>query len=38
MTGSLNDQLMAMAAVRYCLGRSSYIVGACVEWVRENWE
>lgn len=38
MTHSTNDQLMAMAAVRYCLPRSSYIVGACCEWVRENWK
>ena len=25
--------LMATAAVRYCLGRSSYIVGDCVDWL-----
>lgn len=24
---------MATAAVRYCLGRSSYIVGDCVDWL-----
>jgi hypothetical protein len=29
--------LMAIAAVRYCLGRMSYIVGDCVEWLEEQW-
>lgn len=29
--------LMAVAAVRYCLGRSSYIVGDCVDWLIEQW-
>jgi hypothetical protein len=33
-----NDQLMAMAAHRYCLGRRTYIVGACCEWLRANWD
>lgn len=32
----LNGQLMATAAHRYCLGRQSYIVGACIDWVRSN--
>lgn len=36
--GNLNDQLMVMAAHRYCLGRRSYIVGACLEWLRATWE
>jgi len=31
------DGLMAMAAVRYSLGRSSYIVGDCVNWLIANW-
>ena len=31
------DDLMALAAVRYCLGRSSYIVGDCVEWLHKQW-
>lgn len=31
------DDLMALAAVRYCLGRSSYIVGDCVDWLRAQW-
>jgi len=34
----LNDQLMAMAAFRYCLGRRSYIVGACLEWLHDTWK
>jgi len=33
----LNDQLMAMAAHRYCMGRSSYIVSSCLEWLEETW-
>jgi hypothetical protein len=35
---TLDDQLMASAAHRYCLGRRSYIVGACLEWLQETWE
>jgi hypothetical protein len=35
---NLNDQLMATAAHRYCLGRQSYIVGACLEWLQDTWE
>lgn len=27
-----------MAAHRYCLGRQSYIVGACIEWLKGNWD
>jgi hypothetical protein len=34
----LNDQLMALAAFRYCLGRRSYIVGSCLQWLRDTWE
>jgi hypothetical protein len=34
----LNDQLMSLAAFRYCLGRRSYIVGSCLEWLRDTWE
>jgi len=33
----LNGQLMVMAAHRYCLGRQSYIVGSCIEWLRLWW-
>ena len=29
--------LMALAAVRYCLGRMSYIVGDCCDWLRCAW-
>lgn len=36
MTYGRND-LMAVAAVRYCLGRSSYIVGDCCEWLPQVW-
>jgi hypothetical protein len=38
LTNSLNDQLMAMAAYRYCLGRSSYIVSSCFEWLEKTWD
>lgn len=37
LTASTNDQLMAMAAHSYCLGRSTYIVAACIEWLGEVW-
>ncbi len=33
----INGQLMVMAAHRYCLGRQSYIVGSCQEWLRQWW-
>lgn len=29
--------LMALCAVRYCLGRMSYIVGDCCDWLRAVW-
>jgi hypothetical protein len=28
---------MVIAAVRYCLGRQSYIFGDCCDWIIENW-
>lgn len=31
------DGLMVIAAVRYCLGRSTYIVGDCADWMLRNW-
>lgn len=31
------DDLMALAAVRYCLGRMSYIVGDCCAWLPRVW-
>lgn len=37
ITESTDDQLMVMAAHRYCLGRRTYIVGSCVRWLREHW-
>ena len=30
-------ELMVIAAVRYCLGRRSYIVGDCADWLIEQW-
>jgi len=32
-----NGQLMVMAAHRYCLGRQSYIVSSCIEWLTLWW-
>lgn len=32
------DNLMVIAAHRYCLGRSTYIVGDCVEWLIAIWD
>lgn len=34
---STDDQLMVMAAHRYCLGRQSYIVSSCIAWLRAHW-
>ena len=31
------DHLMVIAAVRYCIGRTSYIVTDCAEWIIANW-
>jgi hypothetical protein len=31
------DDLMVIAAFRYCLGRSTYIVGDCVDWLIDVW-
>lgn len=28
---------MVMAAVRYCLGRATYIVADCIEWIKLHW-
>ena len=35
---SSNDRLMVMAAVRYCLGRQSYIVSSCIEFLNGAWD
>jgi len=32
-----SDGLMAIAAFRYCLGRMTYIVPACTEWLEREW-
>lgn len=32
------DHLMVIAAVRYCLGRMTYIVGDCVAWLIRIWD
>lgn len=29
--------LMVIAAFRYCLGRQTYIVSACVDWLMDIW-
>ena len=29
--------LMITAAIRYCVGRRTYIVGECVDWIIANW-
>lgn len=34
--GSYN--LMVLAAFRYCLGRRTYIVGSCVDWLTQWWD
>lgn len=31
------DNLMVIAAFRYCLGRRTYIVSDCVAWLRDIW-
>lgn len=33
----LDGQLMVVAAHRYCLGRQSYIVGSCRDWLKSWW-
>jgi hypothetical protein len=33
-----DGQLMVIAAFRYCLGRRSYIVGACLYWLGRWWD
>ena len=31
------QDLMVTAAFRYCCGRQTYIVGACADWLIEQW-
>ncbi len=38
MKTSGDTQIMILAAVRYCLGRQSYIVGICQDWLTINWK
>lgn len=33
-----DDEQILISAVRYCVGRQSYIVGSCDRWVRERWD
>ena len=35
---NLTNDLMIMAAFRYCLGRQTYIVSTCISWLRDIWE
>lgn len=32
-----HDHLMVIAAFRYCLGRMTYIVGDCADWLIKTW-
>lgn len=32
-----HDHLMVMAATRYCLGRMTYIVSECADWLVKIW-
>ena len=36
MSDNLNTELVAMAAMRYALGRSSYIVSEVIAFIRNN--
>ena len=31
------EDLMVIAAFRYCLGRMTYIVGVCADWLVDKW-
>lgn len=31
------NDLMVVAAFRYCLGRRTYIVGVCADWLIAQW-
>jgi len=37
LTHNTDEMLMVMAAHRYCLGRASYIVGSCIDWLDKHW-
>lgn len=32
-----STSFMAVCAFRYCMGRQSYAVGICIEWLKANW-
>ena len=32
------DEFMVIAAVRYCIGRKTYVVSDCVDWLIANWK
>jgi len=32
------DSLMAVCAFRYCLGRMTYVVKDCVDWLIVRWD
>ena len=32
-----HDHLMVIAATRYCLGRMTYVVGDCCDWLIKIW-
>ena len=32
-----DDEGILVCAVRYCIGRQSYIVGSCDRWLRDRW-
>jgi hypothetical protein len=32
------EELMVLAAFRYCLGRQSYIVSVCIKWLKVWWQ
>jgi hypothetical protein len=35
---NLNDEIMVTCALRYCLGRKSYVVGSCIEFIKQVWD
>lgn len=32
-----HDHQVAVWATRYCLGRMTYVVGSCIEWLIQVW-
>lgn len=32
-----DDELMIVSAVRYCIGRRTYMVGICASWLIRHW-